>query len=49
MADIGGLDMRKRSDYEEEELAWKIVKWCFLISIFAQIVKLVINIIAIVG
>lgn len=49
MADIGGLDMRKRSDYEEEELAWKIVKWCFLIAIFAQIAKLVIGIIAIVG
>ena len=49
IADMGRCDMRKRSDYEEEELAWKIVKWCFLISIFAQIAKLVINIIAIVG
>lgn len=41
--------MRKRSDIEEEELAWRIVKWCFLIAIFAQIAKLVIGIIAIVG
>ena len=49
MADMGRCGMRKRSDIEEEELAWKIVKWCFLISIFAQIAKLVINIIAIVG
>lgn len=49
MVNIGGLDMRrKRSDIEEEELAWKITKWCFLIAIFAQIAKLVINIIAIV-
>lgn len=50
MADMRGLGMRKkRSDIEEEELAWKITKWCFLIAIFAQIAKLVINIIAIVG
>lgn len=48
IADIGGMDMRKRSDIEEEKLAWKIVKWCFLIAIFAQIAKLVIGIIAIV-
>lgn len=41
--------MRKRSDYEEEELAWRIVKWCFLISIFAQLAKLLIDIFAIVG
>ena len=40
---------RKRSDIEEEELAWKITKWCFLIAIFAQIAKMVIGIIAIVG
>ena len=50
MADMEGLGMRrKRSDIEEEELAWKITKWCFLIAIFAQIAKLVIGIIAIVG
>lgn len=49
IADMGGLGMRKRSDIEEEELAWKITKWCFLIAIFAQIAKLVIGIIAIVG
>lgn len=49
IADIGGMDMRKRSDIEEEELAWKIVLWCGLISIFAQLAKLVIGIIAIVG
>ena len=41
--------MRKRSEYEEEELAWKIVKWCFLIAIFARLVKLAIDIFAIVG
>lgn len=41
--------MRKRSDYEEEELAWRIVKWCFLTSIFAQLAKLLIDIFAIVG
>ena len=49
IADIGWMSMRKRSDTEEEELAWRIVKWCFLIAIFAQIAKLVIGIIAIVG
>lgn len=49
MADMEGLGMRKRSDIEEEELAWKIVLWCFLIAIFAQIAKMVIGIIAIVG
>lgn len=49
MTDMGGLGMRKRSDIEEEELAWKIVKWCFLVAIFAQLAKLVIGIIAIVG
>jgi hypothetical protein len=50
MVNIGRLGMRrKRSDIEEEELVWKITKWCFLIAIFAQIAKLVINIIAIVG
>lgn len=49
MADMGGLGMRKRSDLEEEELAWKIVKGCFLVAIFAQLAKLVIGIIAIVG
>lgn len=41
--------MRKCSDIEEEELAWRIVKWCFLIAIFAQIANLIIGIIAIVG
>lgn len=49
IADMGRRCMKKRSDIEEEELAWKIVKWCFLIAIFAQIAKLVIGIIAIVG
>lgn len=50
MADMGRLGMRrKRSDIEEEELAWQITKWCFLIAIFAQIAKLIIGIIAIVG
>lgn len=49
MVDMGRCGMRKRSDIEEEELAWKIVKWCFLVAIFAQIAKLVIGIIAIVG
>ena len=49
IADIGRMGMRKCSDIEEEELAWKITKWCFLIAIFAQIAKLVIDIIAIVG
>lgn len=49
MADMGRCGMRKRSDIEEEELAWRIVKWCFLIAIFAQLAKLVIGIIAIVG
>lgn len=41
--------MRKRSEFEEEELAWRIVKWCFLTSIFAQLAKLLIGIFAIVG
>ena len=41
--------MRERTDIEEEELAWKIILWCGLILIFAQVAKLIINIIAIVG
>lgn len=41
--------MRKRSEYEEEGLAWRIVLVCFLIQAFAQFAKLLIDIFAIVG
>lgn len=33
----------KRSEEEEEELAWRIALVCFLIAAFAQFVKLLIE------
>lgn len=37
--------MRKRSEEEQDELAWRIVLVCFLISLLAQLGKLVIGVI----
>lgn len=41
--------MRRRSEYEEDELAWRIALACFLIAAFAQFAKLLIEIFAIAG